>query len=120
MSDRVLHIIQHSLGRDQYGQRPKGNEHEDYRNHFYAGPGHADFDACRDAVTQGLMREHAPSDISGGDFVFTVTDEGKAYVAKNSPPAPKLTRAQRRYQEWLRVDCGLTFGEWLRRGRGTA
>ncbi|WP_437310096.1 hypothetical protein [Sorangium sp. So ce388] len=108
---QLLHVLQHALGRDERGKSPRGG---DYRNHFCAGEGHSDFTACRDAVTQGLMVEHPPRAISGGDYIFTVTDAGKAYVAANSPREPKLTRGQRRYRAWLDADCGVTFGEWLR------
>ncbi len=27
-----------------------------------------------------------------------------------------LSRAQRRYRDWLAADCGLPFGQWLARG----
>ena len=36
--DSKLHILQHSLGLDKYGD---GNQ---YRNHFVTGPGSTDFD----------------------------------------------------------------------------
>jgi hypothetical protein len=113
---KLLHVLQHALGRDQYGRSrsrhaPPG---EDYRNHFCAGEGSDDFVTCRAAVAQGLMREHPPSAISGGDHVFTVTDAGKAYVTANSPAPPKLTRSQKRYRAFIDADCGLSFGQWLK------
>lgn len=111
----LLHVLQHALGRDQYGKSKDGRA--DYRNHFCAGEGHADLATCRGAVTQGLMREHPPSEISGGDSIFVVTDAGKAYIAANSPPEPKLTRGQRRYREWLgssAAGSGVAFGAWIR------
>lgn len=109
----ILSILQHALGRDQYGHNPHGGP--DYRNHFVAGGD--DVALCRAAVTQGLMREHPASAISGGDPIFTVTDDGKAYVAKESPLPPKLTPGQKRYRRWLHVEdaTGETFGEWLKR-----
>ena len=112
----MLHILQHALGRNEYGRNPDGLP--DYRNHFCAGEGGADFILCREAVAAGLMREHPPSEISGGDHIFTVTDAGKAYIAEHSPPEPKLTRGQERYRRWLDVAdvCDITFGEWLKRG----
>lgn len=110
----VLRILQHALGRDEYGHGT------DYRNHFVAGEGSEDVALCREAVAHGLMREHAPRAISGGDPIFTVTDAGKAYIAERSPKPPKLTRGQRRYQAWLTVSdiCGVPFGEWLKSGGG--
>lgn len=117
---RILHVLQHALGRDEYGvSRSRHVEPgEDYRNRYCAGPGHHSFDVCREAVAQGLMLEHPPRTISGGDHIFTVTDAGKAYIAANSPAPPKLTRGQVRYRRYLDADCGLSFGEWLRAGRG--
>lgn len=111
-STRMLHVLQHSLGRDQYGKNPNGRA--DYRNHYCASEGHHSFAACRKAVELGLMREHPPSAISGGDNVFTVTDAGKEFVAANSPPEPKRTRGQEVYRRYLAADCGMTFDEWLR------
>jgi hypothetical protein len=108
---RLLHVLQHALGRDEHG---RSNNGRDYRNHFCAGGGHADFDTCRDAVAQGFMAEHSPRAISGGDYIFTVTEAGKAYVLANSPMPLKLTPGQRRYREYIDADCGVTFGEWLR------
>lgn len=110
MTTPLLHVLQHALGRDEHGKSRNGR---DYRNHFCAGDGSADFATCREAVAQGLMAEHPPRALSGGDYTFTVTDAGKAYVVANSPPEPKLTRGQRRYRAWLDADCGVSFGEWL-------
>ena len=109
---RMLHVLQHSLGRDQYGKNPNGRP--DYRNHYCASEGHHSFAACREAVSLGLMREHPPSAISGGDCIFTVTDAGKAYILENSPPKPKRTRGHDRYRKYLEADCSMSFGEWLR------
>lgn len=104
----ILDILQHALGRDQYGRGT------DYRNHFCAGG--ADLTTCRDAVSQGFMTEHPPSEISGGAPIFTVTDAGKAFVAARSPKPPKVSRGKARYLRFINADCGLTFGEWLKRG----
>jgi len=32
-------------------------------------------------------------------------------VQEHTPPPPKLTRSQQRYQQFLRYDGGVTFGE---------
>lgn len=119
-TDRILAILQHALGRNEYGHNPNGGP--DYRNHFVAGEGTNDARLCRDAVAQGLMREHPASALSGGDPVFTVTDAGKAYVAEKSPLPPRLTLGQKRYRRWLHVAdaTGETFGEWLKREHGGA
>ncbi len=114
----MLHVLQHSLGRNEYGKSPRGRE--DYRNHYCASEGHHSFAACREAVALGLMLERAPSDISGGDHVFTVTDAGRAYIAEHSPPEPKRSRGQDRYRRYLAADCGMSFIEWLRAGGADA
>lgn len=107
----ILHILQHSLGLDEYGRG------KPYRNHYCIGERCDGFDLCRDAVAQGFMQEHAPREISGGDYIFTVTDAGRAYVREHSPAPPKLTRSKQRYLAFVDADCGLTFGEWLKAGR---
>jgi hypothetical protein len=113
-----LHILQHAIGRDQYGH-PRSASNPEFRNHFCTGPGSKDYDACMALVGDGLMTRRAGSAISGGDDIFYVTDAGRAYVREHSPKPPKLTRSQRRYQAFLDADFGDTFGEWLRSGGGT-
>lgn len=108
--DQRLHILQHALGLDSYGQ---GNS---YRNHFVTGPGSKDFDACTALVGAGLMTRAPGSPITGGDDVFSVTAAGRQHVHETSPKPPELARAQRRYREFLAEDSSLTFGQWLRRG----
>lgn len=102
-----LHILQHALGLCRHGQG------ESYRNHFVTGEGSIDHPACSAMVAEGLMtvRKNVPH--YGGMDIFFVSDLGRAFVAENSPPPPKLSAGQRRYQEYLSADCGLTFGEWL-------
>jgi len=103
-----LHILQHSLGLNQYGE---GNQ---YRNRYVCGPGNYSYDHCLLLVEQGLMvRKWSGNELTGGDDLFMVTAKGIDYVALNSPPAPKLTRSQQRYRDWLRSDCGYSFREWL-------
>lgn len=104
----ALHILQHSLGLDQYGQ---GRQ---YRNHFVTGKGSTDYPHCMQLVKSGLMTRRAGNEISGGSDIFSVTEAGKQYVKANSPKPPKLTRSQQRYRDWLRSDDDLTFGEWLK------
>lgn len=103
-----LHILQHSLGIDQFGQ---GRQ---YRNHFCTGPESTDWDACNAMVGDGLMIRRDGSALTGSDYLFHVTDAGKAFVAENSPAPPKLTRSQDRYRRYLDADSSLKFGEWLK------
>lgn len=71
----LLHVLQHALGRDEYGQRKK-HLTEDYRNHYVAGVGHHSRHLCDEAVRLGLMEPNPESDLSGGDKWFHVTDAG--------------------------------------------
>ncbi len=103
-----LHILQHSLGLDQYGRG------QWYRNHFVTGPDGTDFADCRALVACGLMTDHGPQELAGGMHCFSVTELGMTIVREFSPLPPKLTRSQRRYEEFLKADCGMKFGEWLR------
>jgi len=106
----MLHIIQHSLGADQFGQ---GNQ---YRNYFVTGEGSVDHPICMKAVDLGLMEiRRAKYELYGGDDVFAVTAAGKQWMAENSPAPPKLTRSQQRYQRYLESDSGVSFGEWMKR-----
>jgi len=112
----MLHVLQRALGRDGYGQRPRGRA-DDYRNHYVAGEGHHSWDALREAVANGLMREHQPREVSGGDPIFTVTDAGKVYIAEHSPKPPKISRSKARYLAYLSsaaADCDVSFGDWLK------
>lgn len=114
----ILHILQHALGRDEYG-RPRSASGEDYRNHYVTGEACDSYAACEEAERQGLMQRHARSALSGGDWVFTVTDAGRAYIAEHSPKPPKVSRSRARYLRWLNsaaADCGVAFGDWLRAG----
>ena len=104
MTHKQLQILQHALGLDQYGQGKM------YRNHFCAGGD--DEATCRELVAMGYMETFTRSYLPY--YNCTVTDAGKEAVRRESPPAPKLTRAQRRYRDYLRADTGRGFMEWLR------
>lgn len=103
-----LHILQHSLGVDQYGQG------DQYRNHFVTGEGSTDHPICNDLVERGLMTVRRDSQMCGGMDIFHVTDAGKRWMAANSPPPPKLTKGQERYRRYLAADSSLSFGDWLK------
>lgn len=109
--DPSLHILQHSLGLDDYGQGKQ------YRNHFVTGPDCDNWSMCMAHVEAGRMVRHGPRAIFGGadSYCFVVTDKGRAFVISNSPQPPKLTRGQRTYRRFLDCDSGMKFGEWLKR-----
>lgn len=52
MTQDQLHILQHSLGADQYGRRERYGD----RNHFCAGG--KDEDICKELVALGYMVQH--------------------------------------------------------------
>jgi len=106
-----LHVLQHSLGLNLYGQGAR------HRNHFVTSEGATDWPVCVAAVADGLMTQTKGNAITGGGDVFRVTPAGMVWVQEHSPKAPVLTRAQRVYLAYLRADCSLTFGEWLKAGR---
>lgn len=111
LTNEELHILQHSLGVDKHGQ---GRQ---YRNYYCVDPGCDGFNSCMKLVGEGLMRTRGPgSEIVGGMHTFHATPAGIDAVAFQSPAPPKLSRSKRRYRDWLRSDCGLSFGEWLKRG----
>lgn len=113
----LLHILQHALGRDEFGQRKPGLI-EDYRNHFCTSPGCSDWYHCEEAVRAGLMTKHPPRAISGGDWLFVVTPNGKAHVDHASPKPPKVSRSKARYREYISSAAadlgGVSFGDWLK------
>jgi hypothetical protein len=112
VKDAKLHILQHSLGLNEYGRGSM------YRNHFVTGEGSVDYPHCLALVAEGLLTRSAGSPLTGGDDLFRVTDAGKAYVLERSPAPPKLSAAQKRYREWLDGAADfMPFGEWLMRRR---
>lgn len=100
-----IHILQHSLGLDDFGQ---GRQ---YRNHFVTGPGSKDWDKCRALVGAGLMVERPGNALSGGDSIFIVTPAGIDFVATNSPKPPKVSRSRKRYLRFL--EYGDSFNSFL-------
>lgn len=114
LTSQQLHILQHSLGVDKYGQG------EQYRNHFVTGRGSKDWDDCLRLCVTGMMKHRKNPIPASGDFTFQVTEQGKLRMATESPPAPKNSKGRRRYREWLKIGdmTGLTFIEWLQSRKG--
>ena len=109
MTLEQLHVLQHALGLDEYGQGTM------YRNHFCADG--TDVPICESLVALGYMRVFAPNASPLPYYNCTVTDAGKEAVLRESPAPPKLTRSQKRYRRFLDADSGLTFIEWLKMRR---
>lgn len=114
MDNKQLHILQHSLGLDEYGRGTF------YRNRFVTGEGSKDHSDCMALVEQGFMTRMGSVKMYGGDDYFTVTEDGKRAVVANSPSPPKLSRSKQRYQDWLDADCDISFGVWLKRRTGAS
>lgn len=108
MTLKQLEILQHSLGLDQYGLGAM------YRNHFCAGGD--DEQTCRELIALGYMRQHLTTEWLPY-FNCSVTDAGKEAVQRESPKPPKLTAGQARYRAFLKADCGVSFGEWLKQSK---
>ena len=71
ITDQERHVIDHSLGYPKRGRKP-------YRNHFCTGEGSDDWETCQALCARGLMVSRKPSELTGGDTLFIVTDAGKA------------------------------------------
>lgn len=108
--DKRMHILQHSLGLDSNGQGSA------YRSHFVTNEGTPEWPHCSALVADGLMVKRDPSELSGGSPWFVVTDAGRAYVDEHKQKTPKLTAAQKRYRDYLRIAhiTGITFNQWLK------
>lgn len=102
LTERDLEILRHSLGLNERTNEP-------YRNNYAANPGDLDYLVDAGAMFKGRA-------IPGGLQYYHVTPEG-IEAAKKSHEArkPKLTRSQRRYRDYLRVDgCFDSFGHYLK------
>lgn len=110
LTEHQLQILQHSLGCDEFGRSRTD------RNHFMTDVDSKDGPTCLELVALGLMSNTGPVEWCGGMNLFRVTDEGREQMRLQSPQPPpekKLTRGERRYLDYIRADCGLSFREWL-------
>lgn len=108
LNEHQLHILRHSLGLRHDGSGTQ------YRNHYVCNAGGVDGERLKILCKAGLMEDGGAREMLGGMHLFWVTDAGKAELEKHAPPPEKLTRAQRRYREFLKQDTGMSFGQWLR------
>lgn len=112
-----LHILQHSLGLDDFGKDRYYKDGREYygfmpnRNHFCAGG--KDADTCREMVALGWMTQHVTTEVFR-DYNCSVTEAGKDVVRQQSPKPPNLTRSQERYRRYLRLgDLFENFKDFL-------
>ena len=116
LSPAQLHILQHSLGCDGFGHTSyRGRDEGDgrwayHRNHYASDPA-PDLEAL---VAAGFMRDGGSVNAWGGMRYYRVTEAGRDAMIEQSPKPPKLSAGQQRYRQWLKADCGLKFGEWLK------
>ena len=111
LTPKQLHFLQHALGCDQYG---RGSF---YRNRFVTDEDGQDGQICLQLVAMGYMKNAGRLSISGGSSgssVFFVTDQGKEVMRSESPSPPKVSWSKQRYIDYLRSDCDMSFGEWLK------
>ena len=111
MEAELLHVLQHSLGVDKFG---RGTQ---YRNRFVTGEDSVDHPFCMKAVERNLMTRHAGSALTGGMDLFCVTDEGRRFVAEQSPKPDRKQRAKDRYSRFLDLSDvipDLTFRRFLK------
>lgn len=101
-----IHVLHHALGIDAEQRKP-------YRRHFMTGEGTTDYPVCMSLVELGLMVRRESGLLAKGDYYFIVTEEGERKGVELLPPAPKLTRSQKRYRRFLDADMGISFREFL-------
>lgn len=102
-------ILTHCLG---YNYTPRKQ-----RNQYLAEVGSKDWDLCDGLAKRGLMVKGGTRNFGVAETMFTATPEGDVLVR---PKPQKQTRAQRRYERWLRIaDClpDMKFIEFCKRER---
>lgn len=110
-----LHILQHSLGCDEYGvstSRYPGNDGPYFRNHYVA-PADADLTTLLD---MGYLTIRAGNALSGDSPIWFVTKAGIAAMRAESPARPKVSRSKQRYHDFLHADLNCSFTEYLKNG----
>ncbi|PSS62488.1 hypothetical protein C6558_21050 [Ensifer sp. NM-2] len=108
MNPKLLHILQHSLGLDEFGRGSM------CRNRFVTGEGSIDHPLCMELVKLGHMTRIANVEMFGGSDCFTVTEAGKIAAVANSPAPPKVSRSKQRYLDYLAFDSSMTFIEYCK------
>lgn len=106
MNSEQLHILQHSLGCDEFGRsKHRGRDEGDgcfgyYRNRFVTDPQNDDGKQCVELVRLGFMQDYGAQTIAGGMHCYAVTERGLEAMRCASPQPPKLTRSQQRYPRY--------------------
>ena len=123
MSPELLHILQHSLGVDKYGQHPRGHIPRDegdgcgpyYRNRFATDQDSDDCLRCRELTDMGFMQCCGMPSWMGGMVCYVVTPEGMEAMRDHTPKPPKVSKARERYLYWRGIsDVFPSFIGWLK------
>ena len=93
VNEKQLHILQHTLGLNEYGEGRK------YRNHFVTSKGCSDYDSIQILIENGLMVKRCW--LFTEQKCFSVTEKGIDFVENNSPKRPKISKSKARYQRYL-------------------
>ena len=118
MTPNHLHILQHSLGCDEYGRSERIYPDEGdgrmgfYRNRYVCDPEPDLIELCR----LGYMKDCGPMEIAANMHCYMVTREGREAMYRESPAPPKVSLSRQRYLDYLHADSGWSFGEWLKYG----
>ena len=122
MKADLLHILQHSLGCDQYGQTSyRGTDEGDGcwwypRNRYLTDPASPCGAGCQELVAIGYLTDHGPQTIASGMHLYTVTEAGRDAMINESPRSPRLSKSKQRWAYWLRIAdafSGNKFGDFL-------
>lgn len=121
MNAEQLHIVQHSLGCDEFGRSTTPMRYENdgcfgyYRNRFVTDPKSEDGQQCEELRRLGFMHSHGEQALAGGMTCYSVTLEGVSAMVQHSPKPPKLTRSQQRFARYRAcADCFENFRAFLR------
>lgn len=72
LSKSEIELMRHALGLNY--------KKVSFRNHFCTGEGSTDFPAWQGLVEKGAAIRRDGSELSGGDYIFHVTEEGKSAI----------------------------------------
>jgi hypothetical protein len=112
LNKQQLHILQHTLGLNEYGEHQ--GKAEGYRNHFCADEGHSSWGDLITLVDAGYMIKRYPCAVT--NCWFSVTELGREAVKKESPKPPKISKSKARYLRYLEMSDGfdsfIDFCRW--------
>lgn len=105
MKPEHLHILQHSLGCDQYGKSEyRGRDEGDgcfnyHRNRYVCDPN----PDMTELVALGLMQDNGTLSFTGTMHFYSVTEKGLSEMLRQSPAPPKISKSKARYRRYRSV-----------------